>query len=337
MSDSAKTDEDRAEVRVAADPQALWSMVSDVTSMGRWSPECYRGEWLDGATGPEVGARFKGWNAQQVGPIPVRWATTATVTESIPGEVFAFSVRESGATWTYRFTAEGDDTVVTETRRDGVKPFVAKAFAFVIRGRDEKLRHDMVATLRRLKAAAEHAQGAPEVRRRSAARDTIDTFGVRRFRRKDPLDQELGPNDIAVPVINGIPLFEQLGDDREPGIDVGLLVPDPGQWLGRPRYAEDREDGPRIGGQASGGRGPSGRVVILDGSCGIADCCGVVARIDVGATTVRWHDIIACGGRRLRRDLEFTFDRARYEAALAGLADTAIEVWDPPDDPDDEP
>lgn len=150
-----ETTEDRAEITVDAPPQALWEMVSDVPSMGRWSPECHRCEWLGGATGPDVGARFKGWNEQKVGPLPIRWATVSTVTESVPGDVFAFTTKESGATWTYRFSPEDGRTRVVETRRDGVKPFVARAFNVVVRGRDEKLPRDMAETLERLKAAAE--------------------------------------------------------------------------------------------------------------------------------------------------------------------------------------
>jgi hypothetical protein len=31
-----------------------------VTKIGRYSPETFEAEWLDGATGPAVGARFRG-------------------------------------------------------------------------------------------------------------------------------------------------------------------------------------------------------------------------------------------------------------------------------------
>ena len=33
--------------------------------MSHWSPEYQGGEWLDGATGPMVGARFKGRNKER--------------------------------------------------------------------------------------------------------------------------------------------------------------------------------------------------------------------------------------------------------------------------------
>ena len=34
--------------------------MSDVTKIGSYSPETFEAQWLDGATGPAVGARFRG-------------------------------------------------------------------------------------------------------------------------------------------------------------------------------------------------------------------------------------------------------------------------------------
>ena len=61
-----------ASVRVAAAPEKVYELVSDVTRMGEWSPETTSAEWIDGATGPAVGARFKGRNRNGV----ARWSTT---------------------------------------------------------------------------------------------------------------------------------------------------------------------------------------------------------------------------------------------------------------------
>ncbi len=147
---------DTTEITIAAPPEAVWDLVADVTRMGDWSPECYRCAWVDGGTGPRAGARFKGWNRQDLGPVPVKWSTTSTVLDATRGELFSFVTKESGATWTYRFTATPDGgTHVVETRSDGVKPMVAKVFGAVMPGRDERLRDGMEQTLRRLKAAAE--------------------------------------------------------------------------------------------------------------------------------------------------------------------------------------
>lgn len=38
----------------------VWSVITDVTQIGRFSPETFEAEWFGGATGPVVGARFRG-------------------------------------------------------------------------------------------------------------------------------------------------------------------------------------------------------------------------------------------------------------------------------------
>jgi len=147
---------DTASIDIDAAPEQVYDLVADVTNMGRWSPETYRCQWLDGVTEPRSGARFKGWNRQRVGPLPLQWSTTCTVATADRGQKFAFDVRQSGARWTYRFEPQGDGaTRVTETREDGVKPFVAKVFNAVAPNRSERLRTGMRETLERVKAAAE--------------------------------------------------------------------------------------------------------------------------------------------------------------------------------------
>ncbi|HZP28186.1 MAG TPA: SRPBCC family protein [Acidimicrobiia bacterium] len=51
-----------ASVTVAAVPEAVWAVVSDVTRVGEWSGECRGCEWVGDARGPAVGARFRGRN-----------------------------------------------------------------------------------------------------------------------------------------------------------------------------------------------------------------------------------------------------------------------------------
>src|SRR3546814_5728159 len=53
---------DSVTVRIAAPPERIYAIVTDIENMGRLSPECTGGRWLAGATGPRVGARFKGTN-----------------------------------------------------------------------------------------------------------------------------------------------------------------------------------------------------------------------------------------------------------------------------------
>lgn len=146
---------DEETIDIAAPPEVVYDLISDVTAMGKWSPETYRCEWIDGCTGARVDARFKGWNKDSLGPLPVKWSTVCTVTAADRGEEFAFQVRQSGATWTYRFETTADGTRLTETREDGEKPVVAKLFSLVVPNRDEKLQRGMQQTLERIKAAAE--------------------------------------------------------------------------------------------------------------------------------------------------------------------------------------
>ena len=77
---------DEASITASASPDPLWGLVTDVTQMGRWSPECRRCTWMDDASGPRVGARFKGHNKRGV----LRWSSVATVVVADEPEHFAF-------------------------------------------------------------------------------------------------------------------------------------------------------------------------------------------------------------------------------------------------------
>ena len=60
-----------------------WNLIADVRNTGRFSPEVLEAEWLDGATGPALGARFRGHvKRNEIGP--VYW-TTCRVTACEPG------------------------------------------------------------------------------------------------------------------------------------------------------------------------------------------------------------------------------------------------------------
>ena len=103
-------------VHIAAPPQPIWDLVSDVTKIGRYSPETFEAEWLDGATGPVVGARFRG-HVKRNGKGPTYW-TKCTVLASEPGREFAFGVGPGDkplSVWRYVLAPSGDGTDVTES------------------------------------------------------------------------------------------------------------------------------------------------------------------------------------------------------------------------------
>lgn len=156
MSAPDESDPDRASLRIAASPARLYEIVTDVTKMGRLSPECTGGRWLGGATGPAVGARFRGTNKRGW----ARWSTTNTVVVADPGKAFAFETDQSGVRWRYDFEPDGDATMVTESRAAWrERPMIARLFARLLLGgideHDVELRDGMRATLERLKSVAE--------------------------------------------------------------------------------------------------------------------------------------------------------------------------------------
>jgi uncharacterized protein YndB with AHSA1/START domain len=147
---------DAVSVRIDAPPERVYGIVTDIAGMGRLSPECTGGRWLDGATGPAVGARFKGTNKRGM----ARWSTTNKVVAADPGRAFGFETLQSGYRWDYQLEPDGDGTVVTERRspfRD--RPVLAKVFTRLLLGGEDghtdELRAGMQQTLERVKALAE--------------------------------------------------------------------------------------------------------------------------------------------------------------------------------------
>ncbi len=53
---------DSAEIVIAAPPQHVYDLISNLPRMGEWSPECAAVEWTGDSSGPEVGATFVGHN-----------------------------------------------------------------------------------------------------------------------------------------------------------------------------------------------------------------------------------------------------------------------------------
>jgi hypothetical protein len=106
---------DDVTVLIHAPVADVWALVSDVTRIGEFSPETFEAEWLDGATGPEVGARFRG-HVKRNEKGPIYWST-CKVLVCEPEREFTFGVIQGDKvinTWGYRLEAAGDSTSVTE-------------------------------------------------------------------------------------------------------------------------------------------------------------------------------------------------------------------------------
>lgn len=141
---------------IAAPPQHVWALVSDITRMGDYSPEVFEAEWLDGATGPAVGVRYRG-HVRRNERGPVYW-TICEITACVPGEVFEFDVLVGGRPvnrWRYEFRAVDGGTEVTESfdLGDGLLIKLWRPLGGILRER--RNRRDMLRTLERVRAVAE--------------------------------------------------------------------------------------------------------------------------------------------------------------------------------------
>lgn len=151
-------DHDEVTLLVDAPAADLFDLVSDVTRTPEFSPYIRRCEWLGGATGPAVGARFKATNAMGRGPA---WSNKPVVTVVRPPEEFAFERTEpfvGTLEWRYRFEPDGGGTRVTESYRV-VAPVTPVGWFVIgtlygVKDARAALRTGMEETLRRIGAVA---------------------------------------------------------------------------------------------------------------------------------------------------------------------------------------
>jgi hypothetical protein len=141
---------------IAAPAEQIWAMVAELSRMGEWSPENIGGKWLGGATGPALGAKFKGTNRNG----RRRWSTVATVTACEPGRAFEFTVASAGwkvARWGYQIEPGSSGCRVTESWHDQ-RGWMIRTMGKPVSGTDHGVEHTrsgMEATLAKLAAAAE--------------------------------------------------------------------------------------------------------------------------------------------------------------------------------------
>ncbi len=156
MTDKAQAS---ASTRIAAPPEVVYALVTDLTRMGEWSPEATGGGWVGGATGPAEGAKFKGTNANG----DKTWSATVTVTEATPARRFAF---RNGigpvvfSEWAYDIAPVdgGAACEVTESWQFGNAAPVLKFLGPKLTGVQDRVAHTQTmieATLAKVKETAE--------------------------------------------------------------------------------------------------------------------------------------------------------------------------------------
>jgi hypothetical protein len=150
-----------AHTDVAARPEAVYALVSDLDGMSRVAAEFDRGRWLGGAREAAVGARFRGHNRKAWR----RWSTTVEVTDAEPGRRFAFEVTAVAgipvSRWQYDIEPTEDGCRVRELTWDR-RPSWFRPLANLVTGardRTEQNKHNIERTLAQLKATAEAERG----------------------------------------------------------------------------------------------------------------------------------------------------------------------------------
>ena len=143
----------QAEIDIAAPPAKVWSLVSDLRLMPRWSPQCR----MMRALGPlRQGTRTVNLNRRGL----MFWPTTSRITEFIPERKLAFRVNENNTVWSYELepTATGTRLVESRHAENGVKA-VSNALVNSLMGGVPSFEQELLAgmndSLSRIKAAAE--------------------------------------------------------------------------------------------------------------------------------------------------------------------------------------
>lgn len=153
MTIEAKTLE--ATIDIAATPEEIWPLVSDLRRMASWSPQVVKAIQRGGSGG--VGTRTlninrSGWKV---------WPTRAKVIRYDAPSAFTFRVKDNKTIWSYvlePLATGGTRVAVRREAPDGLAPISARLQDLLMGGLDsfnEEILAGMRQTLERIKAAAE--------------------------------------------------------------------------------------------------------------------------------------------------------------------------------------
>ncbi len=140
---------------IAASPEKVWALVTDLPRMGEWSPENQGGSWSKGATGPAVGASFKGRNKNG----KKSWGTTVIVNVCDEPSKFSFALMALGKNWcdwVYEIEETPTGCKVTHSWIDH-RSTIADKLGKVVSGVSDRASHNranMEVTLEKLAQAA---------------------------------------------------------------------------------------------------------------------------------------------------------------------------------------
>jgi len=138
---------------VAAPPQRVWELVTDLPRMAAWSPQVVHtfARRPVGLGSRALNVNRSGWKV---------WPTRSRVVRFEPHRDFAFRILDNGVVWSYALEPTEAGTRVTHQREtpDGITPLSLRLQDAVLGGVDRftgELREGMRRTLRGIKAEAE--------------------------------------------------------------------------------------------------------------------------------------------------------------------------------------
>ena len=143
----------KAEIEINAPVAKVWSLVSDLSRMPQWSPQCR----IMKALGPiRPGTRTINLNRRGL----LFWPTTSVITEVVPERKFAFRIPINTTVWSYELEPTATGTRLIETRHaengvTAVSTAVTKAALGGVDSFEQELLEGMSQSLARIKAAAE--------------------------------------------------------------------------------------------------------------------------------------------------------------------------------------
>ena len=152
----------RAEAVVAAPPEAVWRVLSDVRRMPELSTELVRMVALKPG-GLRPGQWYVGLNRRKA----VVWPTRNVVAEVEPARRLVWDTTSSGARWVWELAAEGPDGQRTRVvhrrpvprRLTPLSAVFARAFLGGVDGHADELEAAMARSVARLQRAVEDAPG----------------------------------------------------------------------------------------------------------------------------------------------------------------------------------